>query len=383
MFSNGPDCEVMVRHDLLLPLLLAGALARPVAAQEPAPVYQTGPSRQFGLHADLLLRQEWNSDFYEGTVLGPDSRRRLQFRPRLEFGNRSVRIGVGGEFNTSSDDNTQPPAGQTTLGLVRDNYDSRSARLDLAFLRLEPLKGVRLEGGRFFMPVEFTEMIWDKDLRPQGAALTLGTGSAGTTRFALTGLWARGSHVFDDDQTDMYVVAGNLELPAGPASTFQLLGSYVEWRHAERLEPKLRRQNTRLGGELTREYKIVDVLARVRSAGHVPVQLVADLSWNTAADDQKRGLWLAAVLGALKTTPARLEYVFAKVDKDATLAAYGSDDFFWVTGWAGHKLDLGSAVGKNSSLHAVGQLQRFKDSPRVGERDHWVRRLRLEVRVNY
>jgi hypothetical protein len=373
---------VKVRPALLLPVL-AGALALPAAAQEPAPVYQTAPARQFGFHADLLLRQEWNKDFLTGTSLGPDDRRRLQFRPRLEFGSGAVQIGVGGEFNTSSDDNTRPPAGQTTLGTIRDNYDSRDARLDLAFLRLTPIKGVRLEGGRFVMPVELTEMIWDKDLRPQGAALTLSTGAAGTTRFGLTGLWARGSHVFDDDETDMYVLSAELELPAGASGTFQLVGSYVEWRRADRLEPAIRRQNTRVAGELTREYKLVDVVARVRSRGQVPLQLVADLSWNTAVDDRKRGLWLAAVLGALKTSPARLEYVFAKVDRDATLAAYGADDFFWVTGWAGHKLDLGASIGKNTSLHAVGQLQRFKDSGRADERDHWVKRLRLEVRATY
>lgn len=373
----------MVRHKLLLPFL-AGVCALPAVAQEPAPVYQNAPSRQFGFHADLLLRQEWNKNFFDAaSPLGPDNRRRLQFRPRLEFGSGSLQIGVGGEFNTSSDDNTAPPAGQTTLGLIRDNYKSRDARLDLAFLRFEPLKGVRLEGGRFVMPIELTEMIWDKDLRPQGAAVTLGTGSTATTHFGLTGLWARGSHVFDDDKTDMYVVSGNLVLPAGPTSTLQLLGSYVEWRRAERLETRLRRQNTRVGGELTREYKVVDVVGRLRSAGRVPLQLVADLSWNTAADDQKRGLWLAAVLGALKTSPARLEYVFARIDRDATLAAYVSDDFFWATGWAGHKLDLGSTIGKNTSLHVVGQLQRFKDSPRVAEQDHWVRRVRVEVRATY
>jgi hypothetical protein len=31
----------------------------------------------------------------------------------------------------------------------------------------------------------------------------------------------------------------------------------------------------------------------------------------------------------------------------------------------------------------VGQLQKFKDSPRPEERDHWVKRLRLEARINF
>ncbi len=366
-------------------VLLATLSAGSAAAQEPAPVYQNAPAKQVALRADLLLRQEWNRDFLAGIApLADDNRRRLQFRPRLEFGTGVLQLGVGGEFNYSSDDNTLPPAGQATQALIRDNYDSRQARLDLAFVRFEPRPGIRLEGGRFFMPVEFTEMIWDRDLRPQGAALTLGKkGAPDATSFALTGLWARGSHVFDDDDTDMYVGSLALELPAGPSSSLQLQGSYVEWRRTDRLEPRLRRQNNRVAGLIARDFRVVDVTARLRSRGQMPLQLVADLSWNTAAADQKRGLWLAAVLGSVKSSIARLEYVYAKVDRDATLAAYSSDDFFWGTGWAGHKLDLGTNSGRNSELHAIGQLQRFKDSANVLERDQWVKRLRVELRVSY
>ncbi len=377
--------EVNVRHPFRL-VAFAVALAPLAAAQEAAPVYQSAPSQQrLRLHADLLLRQEWNRNFLTGIApLGPDDRRRLQFRPRLEFGSGPFQAGVGGEFNTSSDDNTKPPAGQTSLALIRDNYDSRQARLDLAFLRLEPLRQVRLEGGRFFMPVELTEMTWDRDLRPQGAALTLGKPAApGTTSLSLTGLWSRGGHVFDDDHTDMYVGSAALEFPAGPESSFQLVASYLEWRNAPRLETKIRRQNTRVAGNIVRDYRVVDLIARLRTRGQVPLQLAADVCWNTAADTQRNGLWLAAVLGSVRTSRLRAEYVFAKVDRDATLAAYGSDDFFWVTGWAGHKLDLGTNAGNKSSLHVVGQLQRFKDSANPAERDHWVRRVRAELRISY
>ena len=89
------------------------------------------------------------------------------------------RLGVGGDFNYSSDENTEPPP-----LLLRDNYDSRSARVDLAFARVEPVRWLRIEGGRFEMPVRLTEMIWDRDLRPQGAALTLAhRDAAGVDRF--------------------------------------------------------------------------------------------------------------------------------------------------------------------------------------------------------
>ena len=64
-----------------------------------------------------------------------------------------------------------------------------------------------------------------------------------------------------------------------------------------------------------------------------------------------------------------------------TLGAYATDDFVWATGWDGHRLDLGVRTGGHTAIHAVGQLQRFKDSPREFERDVWARRYRLEWRI--
>jgi len=121
---------------------------------------------------------------------------------------------------------------------------------------------------------------------------------------------------------------------------------------------------------------------------------VADVCWNLGADPTARapgeaprknnqGLWLAAVVGSTRSRRLRLEYTFARVDKDATVAAYATDDFFWATGWLGHRGDLGVKATDHIAFHVVGQLQRFKDSARIEERDHWVKRYRSEIRVSY
>jgi hypothetical protein len=107
---------------------------------------------------------------------------------------------------------------------------------------------------------------------------------------------------------------------------------------------------------------------------------VGDFCWNTDAERDRQGIWAAGTLGTLSGTRVRAEYTFADVDKDATLAAYPTDDFFWQTGWAGHRVDVGVRLVDKLSLHGVGQLERFKDSPRPEERDHWNKRLRAELR---
>jgi hypothetical protein len=331
---------------------------------------------KFKFRVESLGRQEWTWDIPRAEDI---SRQRFQLVPRIDLNLNWLTLGVAGEFNYSSDENTEgSPA------IVRDNYKSRDARVDMAFLRLEPVRWLKLEGGRFEMPVRFTEMIWDKDLRPQGGALVLAVRNAdGDETFSLTGLYAKGSHVFDDQDTEMFVGSGRLSLAAGTDSRFSFIASYVEWRHVDSLELMIRRQNTRgLDGRLALDYRVVDLVARLRRGGTVESAIVADYCWNTALDENNKGLWLALILGSTETAKGSLEYTYAKVDKDATVAAYGTDDFFWVTGWEGHRVDLGVRTGDHASFHAVGQLQRFKDSPILEDRDKWVKRIRLEVRVH-
>ncbi len=365
-----------------LATLWLALLGATLAAQDAAPVYQQPSNTRFRL--DAVLRQEWTKDIWvSDTETRDENRWRIQARPRVEFGTQTFTLGVGGEFDYSSDENTKTATGDKPA-LIRDNYKSREARLDLAFARIEPFHWLRLDGGRFEMPVGVTEMIWDRDLRPQGGALTLqAKDEAGISRFSVTGLYSTGSHVFEDKNVDMLMGSVQATFPGAADSSLQLVGSYVEWRNPNNLETMIRRQNSRVAGDITNDYRVIDAVARIRQGGNVPVQIVADMSWNTAVSSDRKGLWLAAVLGGIKTSRLVAEYTFASIDKDATLAAYDTDDFFWGTGWKGHRLDLGSQTSDKTSLHVVGELMKFKNSPDPDERDHNDRRLRLEIRVHY
>ena len=289
---------------------------------------------------------------------------------------------MGGELNHSSDENDEAPAGGT-LTIVRDNYRSRDARVDLAFASFEN-SWLHVQGGRFEMPVAFTEMIWDKDLRPQGGALTLGVKDRGLVKSAgITGLWAKGSHVFDDQDATMSVVAGNVVFRTGETSSLELMAAYVDFADFQDIEPVIRRQNTRVLGRFVYDYDVVDLVARYRIGGSLPLQFVGDYCWNTAVDENHEGLWLAAVLGSTTSRRFRLEYVYADVDKDATLAAYPADDFFWETGWKGQKGEVAVRVLPHLTAHGIGYWVKFKDSPRPEERDHTWNRFRVELRFNY
>jgi hypothetical protein len=362
---------------LAVPLVIAA-----VAAEAQTAVYQSAPRKAFTFAGDTLARYEWTNDIPTVDGLTKEDRYRLQARPRVEINVGPFELGVGGDFDYSSDENDKPPAGQTTLLIIRDNYRSRDARLDLAWGKVTA-GPVTIQGGRFFMPLPLTEMIWDQDLRPQGGAAAIDfTPRGSSSRLGITGIYAKGSHVFEDESV-MFGGGLDLSFATGAESRLQLAGSYLQFQDLDRLDPRIRRQNTHVGGFFPNEYKVVDVVGRVVRGGQVPVQLVADYCWNTGADTGNRGLWLAAVLGALGVSPARLEYTYAKIDRDATVAAFNTDDFFWGTGWEGHRADLATGTVKSSSIHAIAQWQRFKDSTDATVRDQWVKRFRLEWRTSF
>ena len=371
-------------RSLSVPVLLAVATA--AGAQDSPPVYQQQKSAS-AFHIEAFTRQEWTDQ----TTFVSDNRRVYRARPRAEFTAKVFQVGVGGDFIYSSEHNNDIPPGLTTLPLLRDNFIYKDARLDLAWVKLSPFHLLSAQGGRFFMPVRFTEMIWDRDLRVQGGSATLDFGSFGAVqKFAITGVYSRGSHVlpaegaFDfSDRDVIWIGSAAVTFSAGAKDRVELVGSYLKFDDLRFVATPLRRQNTRVGGVLVRPYEVLDFVARYHGEGRVTTTLVADYSCNTAVDTDNRGLWLAMILGSTQTARGSLEYTYATVDKDATLAAYSTDDFIWGTGWSGHRLDLAFRMSDRASSHLIGQLQKFKDSPLEVDRDDYLKRARIEIRFAY
>ena len=357
------------------------ALASRAAGQEPDAVYQQQPTKAFKFAGDALARYEWTRDILENGVLQDENRYFLEARPRLEVRVGPVELGAGGAFRYSDDRNDVASGGEP-LTIIRDNFRSRDVRLDLAWAKVT-LGPVVLEGGRFRMPIPFTEMIWDRDLRPQGGAVTINLApKESSNRFALHGIYATGSHVFED-KSAMYGGGLELRLSSGQGSSVQLVGSYLQFQDLERLDPLIQRQNAHVPGHFLNDYRVVDLVGRLTRGGQLPMQLVGDYCWNTALSSGNKGLWLAAILGDLQSSRARIEYTYSKIDREATVAAFDADDFYWGTGWEGHRGDVGTPLGKGSEVHAIAQWQRFKDGPTLAVQDNWVTRYRVEYRLKF
>ena len=365
-------------------LLVPGLAAVPASAQQ----------KQAPITGDIIVRQEWTDNIFTTPDPVPAHRTRFQIRPRFEVETNSLRMILGADASYSTDNNVEPDTGVTLpLNLIRDNYDSRSIRLDLASLGVNLSPAIKLDAGRLAMPFRLTNMVWDQDLRIQGGALqwTLYQGKTAEPIAKVSGIYSRGSHVFGDSKDPkgsslgdgVTIKGGSLDLGFGSSKRFDFSGTYMQFDNIGYLEKMIRRQNTRVDGLLTREYQVIDVVLRFRIDAPLPIQIVVDGAQNHKAPDQKNGFWATLVLGSLKETRFRGEYTYAKVDKDVTVAAYAGDDFFWGTGWLGHRAEIAFAQSPKSTFHIIGTMSQFKDSPNLLERDNWVKRLRLEARRTF
>ncbi len=370
-------------------LLILAATALPARAQIAGGQPRAAKNQTF--EVDALARYEWTTERF-GDV--PDERRGLfRILPHLQFGRDRLIFGIGGDFHYTPE--TEPaaptplgtPDPQAALTSLADNYARRDQRVDLVYLRLKPFRWLGLQGGRFKMPVGLTEMLWDADLRPQGGAASVDLGAVGgLSQLSVSGLWARGSHVFEDEKTDMLLASATAGLWESNQAQLQVTGSYLQFRGEDApgaLTPRLYRQNTLTAdGALANGYRIADIVVRHVNSGPLPLVLYADYCWNTAVEKENRGLWVGLVLGSTLKTRTRWEYTYARVDRDATLGAYAQDDFLWATGWEAHRGEMAYSVGASTSFHVIASLQRQRASADPLEAAHWARRLRVEWRFH-
>jgi hypothetical protein len=118
---------------------------------------------------DVRLRAE---PFFGGPADESLERARARFRIRF-----NATANLGEQFRTgftlaSGDINDPTTTNQTLTGF----YARKVIALDQAFVEFTPkqFKALTLVGGKFRYPWYNTELTWDKDLNPEGAAQTLG-----------------------------------------------------------------------------------------------------------------------------------------------------------------------------------------------------------------
>ena len=203
----------MQRLEERLAALEAAAAPAEAAPAPPPPAVASAqdsePSR-FKVSGDFRLRYEYNA----GAVTGDWDRGALRGRLGATYSATDA-VTIGARLATGDPDD--PNSSDVTFSNFADDFD---VSLDLAYAAVT-LGDAKLWGGKFLLPFTRTDLVWDGDVNPQGAAAAYRR-PLGPAIFRVSGLY------FAVDQTvagsDSSMVGGQvgLEWPATDALKFDL-----------------------------------------------------------------------------------------------------------------------------------------------------------------
>jgi hypothetical protein len=299
---------------------------------------------------------------------------------------------TGGVRLVSGDSSDPTSTNQTLSGFFRKQPIS----FDRFFLTARPFEQLSLVGGKFANPFVSTEMIWDEDVQPEGAAQTL----------ALANVWplkelraTAGQFVLEEvaADTDSYMfggqLAGTFEPLAGLSVT--MAGSYYGFQKPNRIAAALATGNLTSGNtnrtsgtgaqtQFLSDFELVDLYSRLTfTRWPIPLTAVMDYVHNAGAPDRDDGIWTEFYVGQLKQRGDwRVGYGYALVETDAVLSAFNSDD--WLdTNIRTHMVDVAYQLFDNTTLKAEGFFIREHDTADPGIGDGTRSRIRLNMIVKF
>lgn len=179
---------------------------------------------------------------------------RARARVRVRFNALAT---LGSQFRAgitlaSGDINDPTTTNQTLTGF----YTRKAVALDQAFVEFTPdqFKNLTVVGGKFRYPWFNTEMTWDKDLNPEGAAETLGfkLNTPVLKRIALVGFQLPFAEVAGTSSTDKRIdqqitYGGQLQTlwQLGPRITLSAYSGFYNYRGTDAIALALARANSR------------------------------------------------------------------------------------------------------------------------------------------
>ncbi len=198
---------------------------------------------------DLRLRAE---PFFGGPADESMERTRARIRSRFNaIANLGTQFRAG--FTLASGDINDPTSTNQTLGGF---YTRKAVALDQAFVEFTPdsFKYLTLVGGKFRYPWYNTELTWDKDLNPEGAAETLGfkLDTPVLKRIALIGFqlpFAEVATTFTSNKNIVQQITYGGQLQTqwqlGPRVTLNAYSGFYDYRGADSIALALARANTK------------------------------------------------------------------------------------------------------------------------------------------
>ncbi|HEY1249559.1 MAG TPA: hypothetical protein VGH97_00120 [Thermoanaerobaculia bacterium] len=345
-------------------LLAAALLLAPASASGQETQYFTEQSRPwFSWGWDALARYDRvdHRDYYT-----PIDRGRFEIRPEIDFDPwDSLRIGFRGVFDYGTEAENYPQF---------DNYRARGGSIERYYVLWKPGR-FELRLGRFGMPLLASEVLWDRDIQTPGGAAEW-TSPDGAWTIAAAGFYAPQNH---GDRSRIGV--GQVVWRTGSEDRVALEASASYWSYDLRqMPPAYIRENTAIlvGGQLAygSDFHVADLLLRLRArVCEVPLLLSLDGIHNFEAAAKKKNAFEATLAAGRVGTPGdvRAFYTYQYVQRDALVAAYNTDDWWFHTWYEGHRAGVAVTFLPQTYLQVSGSVQRRLDTR------NWINRYLVDV----
>lgn len=349
--------------------VLGVALAVTAAAQEPAPQYFEEEKPHLALQWDFLARYDNISHLsYYNNI----SRGRFEFRPEVDFiVSPTVKFGIRGVFDYGTEENYDN-------ALYGDNYVSRGAFVDRYFFMWTPGPWT-FQAGSFALPVAASEMLWDKyDIQTPGASLSY-TGPLGPTS-TLT-LTAAGIYSAQRYRDQSILGVWQALFRSGDEDRFAVQASASFWHMGmDNVDPQYYRENRVVfvngGLAYKSKFDLLDTLVKFQfPVAGLPVTVSLDFIHNFGVVGSGPNAYEAGVTVGSVGTPRtwRAFLVYQNIGRDALVAAYNTDDWWWHTWAEGYRFGFSYTILPMVYLQPAVVFQRRLDYP------SWINRVTVDL----
>jgi hypothetical protein len=291
-------------------------------------------------------------DHVEGLPGGRDDLDRL--RTRLRVGIRwtpspgwelvgSARFALGSDANRDNRRNN-------------DNERSDGIGLDRLFVRWHAGESTTVLLGKAPIEIELTPMVWDEDLRPAGFMFDHSLAVGEYDRLQFSAGWLAGQALYGDESRIAVAQAAWRWREGAPTNAAILLG-YLGFSDLDELTLQgLARTNTIVGGRLPEEYRLLDLqLVGRTGTPRWPVEARVDLVHNLGADEEQDGVRASLRVGdSLSPRAWEFGYAYQDIQRDAVMAAFNSDDWWFHSAARGHMLWAGYGIDETWSVRVSG-----------------------------
>ena len=333
-------------------------------------------------------RLRFNGDFrvrYEYTTTGNGSlslgREVVRFRAGITY---PLRDDIIVRARLATGDPDDPNSTDVTLSSFLNDF---AVSLDVASVEITRTRWAAV-AGKFFNPLQYTELVWDGDVNPQGVSGRVMVGDRAKLSGTLTGIYFIVDQQTDNLSSDMG--GGQLTVSAPVGSKGRVSGSAAYYDYRIRSLTAAGAGDTRSnrlapgGGAYLSDFDLLDLLVAVDYSGiseRYPLRLVGDYVHNSGASDLNTGFGVDAYLGrSARPGDLRFRYGYGMTETDAVLAAFSHDNTTLGTNYEIHTLAVDGVPITNFFLNAT--LYYYRPHEVIAARTYQ-KRLRLNAMVTF